>query len=33
MGLIIGNILEAKSGKALPYASVRLQLLSDTLKS
>jgi outer membrane receptor for ferrienterochelin and colicin len=32
MGLIIGNILEAKSGKALPYASIRLQLLADTSK-
>lgn len=32
MGLIIGNILEAKSGKALPYASIRLQLLVDTSK-
>lgn len=32
MGLIIGNILEAKTGKPLAYASIRLQLLSDSSK-
>ena len=32
LGLIIGNILESKTGKPLPFASLRLQLLSDTSK-
>lgn len=30
LGLIIGNVMDFKTGKALSYASVRLQLLSDT---
>ncbi|MFZ6024355.1 MAG: outer membrane beta-barrel protein [Bacteroidota bacterium] len=32
LGLIIGNVLEAKTGKPLAFASVQLQLLSDTSK-
>lgn len=32
LGLIIGNILEAKTGKPLAYASVQLKDLSDTTR-
>jgi len=32
MGLVIGNVLESKTGKPLAFASVQLQLLADTTK-
>jgi ferric enterobactin receptor len=32
LGIIMGNVIESKSGKAIPFANVSLQIIGDTIK-
>ena len=33
LGIIMGNVLESKTGKAVPFASVSVQIMGDTAKT
>ncbi|OYZ47331.1 MAG: hypothetical protein B7Y15_14660, partial [Bacteroidetes bacterium 24-39-8] len=33
LGIIMGNVLESKTGKAVPFANVSVQIIGDTLKT